>query len=57
MNARRSILVVSAVALVSASSLFSMNHHQQTMTIVPTVQAPCHMQSLGAGFSLVINML
>jgi hypothetical protein len=34
MNARRSILVVSAVALVSASSLFSMNHHQKTMTIV-----------------------
>jgi len=33
MNARRSILVVSAVALVSACSL-SMNHHQKTMTIV-----------------------
>ena len=34
MNARRSILVVSAVALVSACSLFSMNHHQKTMTMV-----------------------
>jgi hypothetical protein len=34
MNARRSILVLSAVALVSAGSLFSMNHHQKTMTIV-----------------------
>ena len=51
MNARRSILVVSAVALVSACSLFSMNHHQKTMTIVADGTDPMPYPKPRGGFT------
>jgi hypothetical protein len=51
MNARRSILVVSAVALVSACSLFSLNHHQKTMTIVADGTDPMPYPKPRGGFT------
>ena len=51
MNARRSILVVSAVALVSACSLFSMNHHQKTMTMVADGTDPMPYPKPRGGFT------
>jgi len=50
MNARRSILVVSAVALVSACSL-SMNHHQKTMTIIADGTDPMPYPKPRGGFT------
>jgi len=51
MNARRSILVVSAVALVSACSLFSMNHQQKTMTMVADGTDPMPYPKPRGGFT------
>ena len=51
MNARRFILVVSALALVSACSLFSMNHHQKTMTIVADGTDPMPYPKPRGGFT------
>jgi len=51
MNARRSILVVSAVALISACSLFSMNHYQKTMTIVADGTDPMPYPKPRGGFT------
>ena len=51
MNARRYILVLSAVALVSAVSLFSMNHHQKTMTIVADGTDPMPYPKPRGGFT------
>jgi hypothetical protein len=51
MNARRSILVVSAVALVSACSLFSINHHQTTLTMVADGTDPMPYPKPRGGFT------
>lgn len=50
MNARRSILVVSAVALISACSLVTMNHYQKT-TIVADGTDPMPYPKPKGGFT------
>ncbi len=57
MNARRSILVVSAVALVSACSLFSMNHNQKTMTMVADGTDPMPYPKPRGGFTQAQSVL
>jgi len=57
MNARRSILVVSAVALVSACSLFSMNHNQKTMTMVADGTDPMTYPKPRGGFTQAQSVL